>query len=214
MSPEHADGLDERPLPVAESRQSIAVRVRSGLLTRMAPLHAALTTYSGTTENAGNAALATEATAHDVEAGSESGSASIEGVGEWGVTVVDTSDGGSETEHQEAIIEVDYGIGDGTDPAVVANMLHAIELNEAQLSHEPIPTQCFFDASSGVLAPAGTKARKVAPSRACPGRACWRSRRCQHKSFPFGPTTDIGAAGLGGGLRLGGHSLGERVATY
>ena len=145
MSPEHADGLDERPLPVAESRQSIVVRVRSGLLARMAPLHAALATYGGTTGNVGYAALATEATVDDVEAGSKSGSASIEGVGEWGVTVVDASDGGSETEHRKAIVEVDYWRpdfdGNGTDPAVVANVRNAIKLNEAQLSHEPILNQ-------------------------------------------------------------------------
>jgi hypothetical protein len=103
----------------------------------MSPLHAALAAYGGTT---GNAALATEAMADDMEASSESGSASVEGVGEWGVTVIDASDGGSETEHREAVIEVDYDIGDGTDPTVVANVLHAIASNEAQLSHEPIPT--------------------------------------------------------------------------
>ena len=131
MAPEHADGLGERPLPVAEPRQSIAARVRGGLRTCMAPLNAALAAYGGTTGNAENAALATEAVADDVEAGSESGSESAEGMGEWGVTVIDAGDGGSETEHREAVIEVDYAIGDGTDPAVVANVLHAIATNEA-----------------------------------------------------------------------------------
>ena len=113
------------------------------MLMRMAPLHAAMAAYSGTPGNAGNAALATEATVDNVEAGSESGSASIEGVGEWGVTVIDASDEGSGTEYREAAIEVDYDIGDGTGPAVVATVLHAIESNEAQLSHKPIPTQRF-----------------------------------------------------------------------
>ena len=51
-----------------------------------------------------------------------------------GVTVVDASDEGSGTEYWEAPIEVEYDIGDGTDPAVIANVLHAIEVNETQLS--------------------------------------------------------------------------------
>ena len=35
--------------------------------------------------------------------------------------------------------------------------------------------------AAGVVAPAGTKERKVAPNRACSGRAGWRSWRCQQK---------------------------------
>ena len=68
--------------------------------------------------------------------GSEAGSSTMDDVDEWGGTVVDEpSDVGSGTEGWEAPIAADYDIGDGMDPAVIANVLHdAIEANETQLS--------------------------------------------------------------------------------
>ena len=110
MSPEHADGLDERPLPVAEPQQPIAERVRNGPRARMAPLHAAMTAYN--TPTTGNAARTDEAMADEAAAGSEAGSSTMDYMDEWGVTVVDaSSDVGSGTEDWEAHIAADYGIG-------------------------------------------------------------------------------------------------------
>jgi hypothetical protein len=133
MPPEHADGLDERPLPVAAPQQPIAERVRNGLRARMTPLHAAMAAYN--TPTTGNAAQADEAMVDEVTVGSEAGSITMDDMDEWGVTVVDApSDVGSGTEDWEAPIAADYDIGDGMDPAVIANVLHAIEVNETQLS--------------------------------------------------------------------------------